>query len=486
VRKHGSATKYKATVHVISHEADLALLHVAADAFWNGVTPLKFGAVPRLQDTVIVVGYPTGGDSICVTKGVVSRVLISNYAHSEEALLTVQIDAAINAGNSGGPVLLNGAVVGVAFQGIGALQSVGFIIPVPVVHHFLSDLSLHAGRYTGFPSFHGLTFQKLEHEGLKRFLGLTRPDDTGILVMDVAPCDGAAPAAAGSQALLPGDVLTHIDGTPVADDGSIYFREGERLSARYLPAAKFVGDTVRVSVVRARKRMDLRFALQAKRSLVATNLYDTQPSYFVLAGLVFTPLSRPYLVDTFGRGWAKRAPVDLIRLAYYGVLERPGQQVVLLSSILVDDVNAGYGASFHNTELTTLNGTRVHNMEHLVQLVERERKGKQQGQAHANVVDCSFPPAMLSVFVAHVCLFLLSSALFSCAAGVPFLRFDFTLSRTIVLDSREAFTANARILQQNNIEHDRSADLRKVAELRDNDDANTTQQALLEPPSSTP
>jgi hypothetical protein len=73
------------------------------------------------------------------------------------------------------------------------------------------------------------------------------------------------------------------------------------------------------------------------------------------------------------------------------------------------------------------------------------------------------------------------------AAGVPFLRFDFTLSRTIVLDSREAFTANARILQQNNIEHDRSADLRNVAELRDNDDpAATTQQAPLEPPSSTP
>jgi hypothetical protein len=58
------------------------------------------------------------------------------------------------------------------------------------------------------------------------------------------------------------------------------------------------------------------------------------------------------------------------------------------------------------------------------------------------------------------------------------------LSRTIVLDSREAFTANARILQQNNIEHDRSADLRKVAELRTNDDAAAQQQAQVEPPSS--
>lgn len=82
VRRHGDATKYKARVEVISHEADLAILTVDSEAFWEGMRPLHFGHVPRLQDTVIVVGFPTGGDSICVTKGVVSRILVSSYAHS--------------------------------------------------------------------------------------------------------------------------------------------------------------------------------------------------------------------------------------------------------------------------------------------------------------------------------------------------------------------------------------------------------------------
>ena len=91
VRKHGDATKYKATVSVISHESDLVLLEVESEKFWKDLQPLQFGHVPRLQDTVIVVGYPTGGDSICVTKGVVSRILVSNYSHSDESLLTVQI-----------------------------------------------------------------------------------------------------------------------------------------------------------------------------------------------------------------------------------------------------------------------------------------------------------------------------------------------------------------------------------------------------------
>ncbi|KAG6521323.1 hypothetical protein ZIOFF_018438 [Zingiber officinale] len=52
------------------------------------------------QDSVTVVGYPLGGDTIYVTKGVVSRI---EYAHGSSDLLGIQIDAAINPGNSGGP-----------------------------------------------------------------------------------------------------------------------------------------------------------------------------------------------------------------------------------------------------------------------------------------------------------------------------------------------------------------------------------------------
>ncbi len=46
-----------------------------------------------------------GGDNLSVTKGVVSRVVMSTYSHSLECLLTLQIDAATNPGNSGGPAI---------------------------------------------------------------------------------------------------------------------------------------------------------------------------------------------------------------------------------------------------------------------------------------------------------------------------------------------------------------------------------------------
>jgi len=51
------------------------------------------------------VGYPIGGESLSVTAGVVSRIELQEYAQGGETLLAIQIDAAINSGNSGGPVI---------------------------------------------------------------------------------------------------------------------------------------------------------------------------------------------------------------------------------------------------------------------------------------------------------------------------------------------------------------------------------------------
>ena len=132
VRKAGDARKYVARRLKVAHECDLATLEVEDAGFWEGVTPLKLGAMPSLQDEVAVVGYPEGGEGVSITQGVVSRIEIQRYAHSGQSLLAVQIDAAINPGNSGGPALnANGEVVGVAFQLQQESQHIGHVVPNP-------------------------------------------------------------------------------------------------------------------------------------------------------------------------------------------------------------------------------------------------------------------------------------------------------------------------------------------------------------------
>ncbi|KAE9463934.1 hypothetical protein C3L33_04066, partial [Rhododendron williamsianum] len=119
VKRRGDDTKYVAKVLARGVECDIALLSVENEEFWKGAESLQLGHLPRLQDAVTVVGYPLGGDTISVTKGVVSRIEVTSYAHGSSELLGIQIDAAINPGNSGGPAFNDqGECIGVAFQGV--------------------------------------------------------------------------------------------------------------------------------------------------------------------------------------------------------------------------------------------------------------------------------------------------------------------------------------------------------------------------------
>ena len=116
VRLHGESQKHPAKVIAISHEADLALLTVEDSSFFSRIKPLKFGGLPETEQEVVVCGFPEGGDTMSTTKGVVSRIENQRYAHSRIKLLAGQLDAAINSGNSGGPVIVGSRIVGIVMQ----------------------------------------------------------------------------------------------------------------------------------------------------------------------------------------------------------------------------------------------------------------------------------------------------------------------------------------------------------------------------------
>lgn len=409
VRKHGDAKKYPANIEFISHESDLAILTVPDPLFWNGLLPLDLGGVPRLHENVSVAGYPTGGDNLSVTKGVVSRVVVGTYSHSGENLLCVQIDAAINSGNSGGPAMQGNKVVGVAFETLSSAQNIGYIIPVPVIRHFLEDIDRHK-RYTSFPRI-GFTWQKMENESLRKAFRM--PDDKhGVLISSVEPLDNAY------GILRRDDVLLSVDDHDIADDGTVFFRRGERVSFRYVESTKFVGEEMSMKVLRGGKEIEVKVQLEARKALCPLHLHDHLPSYYVHAGLVFTVLSRSYLYHEWGKEWHKKAPVELVEHAYYGVLERDDQQVVILSQILVDDINTGYQSTFHNLRVEQVNGVKINNLSQIVQIVEAAERN-----------------------------------------GESFIRFDLDRDKIVCLETDAARTATSRILKQNNISSAKSIDL---------------------------
>src|SRR4030095_10493684 len=78
--------------------------------------------------------------------------------------LRMQIDAALNPGNSGGPALTEGKGVGVSSQVMQGAENIGYVIPVEEVMTFLEDV--HDGKYDGKPQLY-CEMQTVENEALR-------------------------------------------------------------------------------------------------------------------------------------------------------------------------------------------------------------------------------------------------------------------------------------------------------------------------------
>ena len=120
------------------------------------------GSLPNTQEEVLVYGFPKGGDTLSITKGVISRIEHEVYAQSNLPFLAAQIDAPINPGNSGGPAINNNNIVGIIMQTLLKSESIGYMVPPPVIKHFLEDIE--NGQYDGYTSL-GVRTQNIENEG---------------------------------------------------------------------------------------------------------------------------------------------------------------------------------------------------------------------------------------------------------------------------------------------------------------------------------
>jgi S1-C subfamily serine protease len=360
VRRSGESKKYVAEVEGVSHECDLALLRIRKEEFFEGAEPIEFGTLPLLGDSVTVCGYPIGGDRLSITQGVVSRIEVSAYAHSQRPLLSIQIDAAVNAGNSGGPVFQGNKLIGIAFQSLDESQNIAYAIALPIVQHFLRDLE--AGRPALFPSL-GVVWQRLESESLRRSLGI-KPADGGVLVVRVAY---------GSTAwghLQEGDVLLAIDGGAIGRDGTVELRAGELIDHSHKITLKHVDDPIVLTTLRDKKVFDIKLKLERPALLVLEDQYDVDPTYFVYGGLLFAPLSRDYL-KSWGHEWFKSAPNELITIYETKIRTPERQEVIILQKVLADRVNQGYH-EYENHVVASVNGVQVANMRHMVSLIESD------------------------------------------------------------------------------------------------------------------
>ena len=255
--------KYRATVIGTDRSHDLAVIQIKGSEF----TPMVLGDSGKLQvgQKVYAIGNPFGLSGT-MTRGIISSIRPVQEPDGMQIDEAIQTDAAINPGNSGGPLLnWHGEVIGIntmIASNVGQSAGIGFAIPVNTAKAVLNDL-VTLGRVRR-PAL-GVRTIPVTPE-LSEQMGLAA--DNGLLVVQVVP-GGAADRAGlhggteraylgNTPIMLGGDLIVAIDGQDVQDQQDLSQVMNNHRA----------GDTVRLTIYRGKKKMDVSVVLGEAREQV--------------------------------------------------------------------------------------------------------------------------------------------------------------------------------------------------------------------------
>jgi S1-C subfamily serine protease len=347
--------RVEAKVAAIGPGIDLAVLKLEDGIFFVRRPPIRQASkLPEITSRVAVLGFPVGGATLSTTQGTVARIEYDTY-ETGAAGLRIQVDAAIKPGNSGGPAVVDGKMIGIVSS---HAENIGYIIPNQEIDDFLADVA--DGHYEGKSSVFD-QFQTLENEALRGKLGLAK-DVRGLLVREPRRRDPAYP-------LKEFDIMTRIGTHAIDNEGMIQAEENLRLSF-LSQVPKLVHDgTVPVSVLRAGQSLTIALPVSREPDRLLRDYAGRYPSYFVCGPLVFSPVYQeaatfyfqynPMLVGRNSPLTTRRS--DRARF--------PGEELVVVTApLLRTRMTKGYADPFGQV-VSEVNGTKVKNLAHLVDLI---------------------------------------------------------------------------------------------------------------------
>lgn len=254
-------SEYNATIVGEDEKTDLAVLKIEAD----NLTPAEFGNSDQMEigEQVIAIGNPGGLELAgSVTVGYVSALNRPISTSTGNTIDCIQTDAAINPGNSGGALVNTyGQVIGINSQKIAAteFEGIGFAISINEAQPIINDLIEH-GYVTGRVKM-GITMQMIDQMSAQIY-----GYQPGVGVVSVEADSPAAKAG-----LVPGDIITEIDGESVLSSEKL-----NQILEKHKP-----GDEITLTVFRQRSQsygqdQELTMKLELGEAGAPTNTSSTQ------------------------------------------------------------------------------------------------------------------------------------------------------------------------------------------------------------------
>jgi S1-C subfamily serine protease len=361
VQANQAGDKVSATVVAVARGIDLAILKLDDETFFDSRPPApRASLLPEVRDAVFAYGYPTGGNSLSITKGIVSRIEFVGYSFGNFGL-RIQIDAAINPGNSGGPVIAGDKMVGLAFAGATNAQNIGYIIPNEEVELFLRDVA--DGKYDGKPSMFD-DLQTLENAALRAYLKLDKSVE-GAIVQHPYLSDASYP-------LKEWDVITRIGEHAVDNQGMVKLGANLRVRFQYRVQQLAKDGKVPLTIVRGGKSMVIQLPVGGMRKLLIQDLDGGYPSYFIYGPIVFSRATPEFLTAITGSASLMNALAFNASPLVTRRGERPDAQreelVVVSSPFFPHKLVTGYNNRM-GAVVYSVNQVPVRSLRHLVEVL---------------------------------------------------------------------------------------------------------------------
>jgi len=364
VQPNQSTEKLSARVIAIAIGIDLAVITVDDKDFFKKRKAIPLGEnIPKIKDSLSTYGYPVGGEQQSVTEGIVSRIEYASFILGTSGL-RIQVDAALNPGNSGGPAIAKGKIIGLCFSIIKSANNIGYLIAVDEIKTFLNDIK--DGSYTGKPKIFD-QLQTVENEALRKRLGL-KSADGGLMVKSPY-------SKAKDYPVQPWDVITHIGKHKLDKQG--FGRVSDlRLRYSYFVTKEAKKGKVPITFLRKGKSMKGSLPVMVRSNSLIPYLRGKYPRHFIYGPMLFTAANQDLMLRLPGSLKtilsSRQSPLTRRQFARKAFA---GEELVILGArMFPHKTSEGYDAQTFAV-VTHINKVKVKNLAHLVELF-RDAKGE--------------------------------------------------------------------------------------------------------------
>jgi hypothetical protein len=357
----GRGRWFEGEVAWLDYHANLAVITCREEKFWEGTKKVDLAKVTPRRGIAQVVRWRNG---IIEFRNVdINRMVVKKGKLTFVDTLQIELDSKVEAVGWAEAIVQGDKLIAIASS---KQNETITAIPSSFILTCLSDRKNSPYKGLGYFSF---VWQTSENPDTLAYLG-QQGEPHGVVVIEVHTNKVGSP-------LRPRDIILQIDGFDVDVQGDYKDPDyGNLLLENLASRSKRAGEKVKIKIVREGKELTVDYELPKAEytvQLVPLATPDREPEYLVLGGLVFQPLTVPYLQSWGSSDWNRKAP---FRLSYAAREEATAEKpsYVLLSLVLPDPINIGY-QDLGYLIVERFNGKQVHTLQDIILAKEAQRDG---------------------------------------------------------------------------------------------------------------